>query len=141
MSAAAKTYQDQERAGENISLTAYPSPLLKMVAALTQEIQALRKEREADRKAQEENTRLMRQILQHVHATVKPYLSVEEALEVVGLNPTSKKHRRYLADACMRYKHGVRSIGRRPPRYYREDIERMAKDIREGQFIIMGLLS
>lgn len=140
MSAAATTYQDQERGSENTSLIAHPSPLLKVVAALTQEIQALRKEREADRKAQEEHTRLMRQILQHVHTNVKPYLSVEEALDLVGLNPSSRKHRQYLSDACNRYKYGIRSVGQKPPRYYREDIERMAKDIRDGQFIIMGRL-
>ena len=141
MSAAATTYQDQERASENTSLTAHPSPLLKVVAALTQEIHVLNKELEAGRKAQEENARLMRQILQHVHTNVKPYLSVNEALDLVGLDPNSRKHRQYLSNACSRYPHGIRRVGQKPPRYNRKDIERMAKDIEEGNFIIMGIKS
>ena len=113
--------------------------VLQLMQELKEERTAHQEERKAHREAIEEHNRMMRQILTHVHAQVKPWLSVEEAQDLVGLNRKTPKHREYLADACRRYRHGVRSMGQKPPRYYREDIERMAKDSLEGRFVIMGV--
>ena len=113
-----------------------------MAALVLDLVQELKAERTAHKKTMEamaENSRIMQQILTHVHAQVKPWLSVEEALDLVGLNRNVPKHRKYLADACRRYHKGIRSIGQKPPRYYRADIERMAKDSLEGKFVIMGV--
>ena len=105
-----------------------------MTALVLQLMQELKEECAAHRKAIEDNNLMMQQILQHIHTQVKPWLSVEEAIDLCGLNRAIKKHRNKLANGCRRF--GVRSVGEKPPRYCREDIERMAKAIKEGKFML-----